>query len=392
MSGAAAQPQSSKRRHRRVVARRARLLHVVLNLEAGGLERLVVELANRADPDRFESHVLVLQYAGRHARDLRVGVALHTSPPLSSWSMLWPTELTRAVRRIEPDIVHTHSGVWYKASLAARAAGVRRTIHTDHGRLMPDPWPDRLSDGLAARRTSLVVAVSEPLAEYMHRGLHVPSAKLRVIHNGVDTNAFAPRDRGAGIRRELDVAPGAPIVGSIGRLDAIKGYDVLIEAFRLLRSGWTTGAAPVLVIAGDGPEQLRLRELIANMDDEVRHDVHMLGWRTDVRELLAAFDVFTMSSRSEGTSVSLLESMSARLCPVVTDVGGNPDVLGDELRHRLVSADDPVALAGALRDALQHPGARMRDASRAHDRVEARFSINAMVRQYEDLYASMWRA
>jgi glycosyltransferase involved in cell wall biosynthesis len=368
-----------------------RLLHVVLNLEAGGLERLVVELANRTDSDRFESHVLVLQYAGRHARDLRRDVALHTSPPLSSWSMVWPSVLTRTLRRIEPDIVHTHSGVWYKASLAARVAGIRRTIHTDHGRLMPDPWPDRLSDGLAARRTMLVVAVSQPLAEYMKGALHVPSTKLRVVRNGVDTAAFAPRDRGAGVRAELDVAPGTPIVGSIGRLDAIKGYDVLIEAFRLLRSGWTTGAAPVLVIAGDGPEQSLLGARIAAMDHDVRSDIRMLGWRTDVPELLAAFDIFAMSSRSEGTSVSLLEAMSARLCPVVTDVGGNSDVLGDQLRHRLVASDDPVALAGALRDALQHPGERMRDASRAHDWVETRFSVNAMVRQYEDLYASMGR-
>ena len=108
-------------------------------------------------------------------------------------------------------------------------------------------------------------------------------------------------------------------------------------------------------------------------------------------DLLAAFDVFTMASRSEGTSVSLLEAMSARVCPVVTDVGGNAAVLGNELCHRLVPREDALALARALSDALMHPGARRHDAVRARARVERQFSLGGMVRRYEDLYAGMCR-
>jgi glycosyltransferase involved in cell wall biosynthesis len=94
-----------------------------------------------------------------------------------------------------------------------------------------------------------------------------------------------------------------------------------------------------------------------------------------------------MSSRSEGTSISLLEAMSAGLCPVVTDVGGNAHVLGPALRHRLVPSESPAALAGGWRSALLDPARRVEDAATARRRVEREFGLRAMVRAYENLYA-----
>jgi glycosyltransferase involved in cell wall biosynthesis len=365
-----------------------RVLHVALNLEAGGLERLIVELANRVDPSEFESHVLVLQYPGRHARELDARVAVHVAPPSTRWSMLRPTGLARLMRRIVPDVVHTHSGVWYKASFAARLAGVRATIHTDHGRLLPDPLGDRVTDALAARRTRMVVAVSEPLGAYLERALRIPKHKLHVVQNGVAIGARGARiaSRREAVRAELRVASDAALIGTVGRLDPIKGYDVLIDAYRLLRERWADGTPPALMIAGDGPERFRLHARVAALPEPMRRDVHLLGWRTDVGDLLDALDVFTLSSHSEGTSVSLLEAMSAQVCPVVTSVGGNPFVLGDALAHRLVRPNDASALACALCSAVREAPARIRDAERARARVEARFSIEAMVRRYEELY------
>ncbi len=101
--------------------------------------------------------------------------------------------------------------------------------------------------------------------------------------------------------------------------------------------------------------------------------------------------IFTMSSRSEGTSVSLLEAMAAGLCPVVTDVGGNAAVLGEELRHRLVPPEAPEALAAAWRAALNDPACRAADARAARRRVEARFGVDVMVRQYETTYEGLRR-
>ena len=116
--------------------------------------------------------------------------------------------------------------------------------------------------------------------------------------------------------------------------------------------------------------------------------VHFLGWRTDVAELYPQFDLFTLSSHSEGTSVSLLEAMSCGVCAVVTDVGGNADVLGPGLAHRLVPPADPAALAEAWLRGLGDPAARAADGPRGEARVAAQYGAEAMVRRYEALYSA----
>lgn len=359
-----------------------RVLQVVQNLNYGGMERLIGELLVRLDPETFEPHLMVLGYVGRFGQNLPSRVGVHQSPPLSKWSMLWPRKLARAIAAIDPDIVHTHGGVWYKASLAARLARVRRLIHTDHGRLTPDPWRSRRLHRMASRRTDAIVAVSQPLSAYLGRRVVADPSRLLTIVNGVDTDQWRPGPDTGVLRRELGVGPEVPILGSIGRLEPIKGYDVMVEAYARLRAGWPgPGPAPVLVVGGDGVDRARLVALGRGLEG-----LFLPGWRDDVHAFHAAFTLFTMSSRSEGTSVSLLEAMSAGLCPVVTDVGGNRDVLGAELSHRLVRAEDSAALAEAWTAALADRAGLERDARAARRRIEQAYSLDAMVRAYERLY------
>jgi len=98
------------------------------------------------------------------------------------------------------------------------------------------------------------------------------------------------------------------------------------------------------------------------------------------------FDVFTLSSWSEGTSLGLLEAMSCGVCPVVTAVGGSPAALGDRLQHRLVPPGDATALAAAWRDALRDCDRRAVDAAAARERVAGAFDLDALVREYERIY------
>ena len=364
---------------------RTRVLHVIQNLNYGGMERLLADIVRLADRERVDSHVLALQYLGRFADGLSDFATLHVSRPLPRWSMLWPASLVRQIVEIAPDVVHTHSGVWYKASLAARRAGVPRLIHTEHGRRrVPEPRHDRLLVRLAARRTDVVVAVSDALAQQLAMTGVSGRCQLRVVHNGVDAELFRPRPDTGALRRELGLSAAVPIIGSIGRLEHIKGYDVAIEAFAKLRATYTADPAPVMVLAGEGSERRPLEDLARKVG--CSGFIHFLGWRDDTHDLHSAFALFTLSSRSEGTSVSLLEAMSAGLCPVVTDVGGNSTVLGHRLRHRLVEAESPAALATAWLDALTVDGRREADRAAARARVNESFRIDTMVREYERLY------
>lgn len=364
--------------------KRKRVLHVIQNLNYGGMERLIADIVRRVDRRCFESHVLALQYFGRFAEGLGEFATLHLANPLPRWSMVWPATLIRQIRAIAPDVVHVHSGVWYKASLAARRARVPLLIYTEHGRQQNESWWPRFINRLAARRTDVVVAVSDELARHLATSIVSESRRLRVIRNGVDTERYKPCCDNGALRAELGLPPGTPIIGSIGRLEHIKGYDVMIDALGLLRAKWSAEPAPVVVVGGDGSERARLQALAESRG--VHRAVRLLGWRDDIRNLHAAFTIFSLSSRSEGTSVSLLEAMSAGLCPVVTDVGGNAATLGEVLRHRLVPAESPAALAEAWLDALTRCQRRTSDASAARARVVESFGLDAMVQQYEALY------
>lgn len=378
--------QMEEHRESAPLSRKVRVLHIINNLNYGGMERVIADLMRRTDPSRFDKHVLVLSYLGRFSKGLENAGTLHLADRASRWSFVWPRTLASQIQRIAPDVVHTHSGVWYKGSLAARLAGIRRVIHTEHGRPMPDPWQRKFLERMAAKRTDFIVAVSGPLAAYHRAEWVVPERhKIHTILNGVDTAAYRPRPEPGTVRQELGVDATTPILGSIGRLQTIKGYDIMIEAFRRLHAEWQDGPIPVLVLSGEGVERRHLEAMVES--HRLRDRVRFLGWRDDVHDLHATFTLFTLASRSEGTSISLLEAMSAGLCPVVTAVGGNANILGEDLRHRLVPPEDPRALANAWKQALRDVPERTRDAQAARRRVMTEFSLDAMVKSYERLYA-----
>ncbi len=366
--------------------RRIRVLHIVNNLNYGGMERVVAQICRRIDQDRFEMHLTALEYLGHFAGEIDGRAELHLASPMSKWSMVRPTALARDIRRIAPDVVHTHSGSWFKGSLAARMAGVPLQLYTDHGRQIPDPWTHRALDRIASKRTDVVVAVSDKLAQHL-ASFVADASRIRVVPNGVDTTRHSSNPVGTSLRNELGIADERPIIGSIGRLEVVKGYEVTIAAFALLLSTWTNGAPPALVLVGDGSQKSTLEQMAR--DSGIDSSVHFLGWRSDIQRCLASYTIFEMSSHSEGTSVSLLEAMSAGLCPVVTDVGGNAAVLGGALRHRLVPPSDPAALAVAFSDALSGTERRNADATAARERVVEDFGLESMVRQYEEIYQSV---
>jgi glycosyltransferase involved in cell wall biosynthesis len=328
--------------------------------------------------------VLNLEAIGRFGQGLDEYASVKLAKPQHRLSLLRPVGLKREIAEIAPDVVHSHSGVWYKASRAARMAGVPRLVHTEHGRALTEPWLDRRLDALASARTDCVVAVSNAVADILKTRIVKRPERVSVIENGVDVERFRPLADDGSIRAELRIPALSPILGSIGRLEPVKGYEVMVDAFAHLMRGWNGSSRPVLVIAGDGSERQGLVERAAGAG--IAKDVRWIGWRDDIHALHSAFDLFTMSSHSEGTSVSLLEAMSAQLCPIVTDVGGNAAVLGSRLRHRLVAPRDPAVLAAAWRDALAEPGRRSADAATARARVLEAFTLDAMVRAYERLY------
>jgi glycosyltransferase involved in cell wall biosynthesis len=351
------------------------------------MERVLHDLVRALPAQGFEVHVVVVEGFGRFAEGLGESAGLHQVPAMSRLSLLYPAELIDVLRGIAPDIVHSHAGVWFKSARAARLARVPVVVHTEHGRRVPDRWTDRLIDNLASRSTDAVLAVSEPLAELLRSRVVQHPARLRVIINGVDVERLRPASDVPALRRALDIPEGMPIIGSVGRLEPVKNYRLALTAFARLGQGPNGGPPPLLVLVGDGSERGMLEELARTLGIESR--VRFLGFRDEVERLLGTFDLYTLTSRSEGTSVSLLEGMSCGLCPVVTDVGGNRAVLGSDLASLLVPDNDAAALAEVWRGLLLDTDRRRELGHRARARVKQEFSLDRMVEKHVDLYREL---
>ena len=363
-----------------------RVVHIVFDLHGGGMESLVGDMAHR-----FAGSAVAMSVITLSGRVGRIGAVVrplldqfHILEPRSGLSMVAPLGLVRCLRRIRPDVVHLHSGAWYKGAWAARLAGVPRVVYTDHGRAYHDPPLVRWLDRLASRWTDVVVAVSDRLRRHLEAALHIPPDRLRTIENGVDVNVFSPGPRSRDLLDQLAIPPDALIVGSVGRLERVKAYERLIEAFaRLLTSG-DVNRPVYLVICGEGSEREALRDCAQRSG--VAGSVRFPGWVERPVELYRLLDVFALTSISEGASISLMEAMACAAAPVVMAVGANAEILGPDLQHQVVPAGDVAALRRTVAATLQSREQRDRVRGLARQRVTARYSLDRMVTEYEAVY------
>jgi glycosyltransferase involved in cell wall biosynthesis len=344
------------------------------------MEVVTTRLALRLATLGHRVGVTCVMDVGPLADELRAGgvrVAHVTAPGLRT--NVFPTELARWLGEVRPDVVHIHSGVWLKAARAARLAGVRRVVFTEHGALDVEPWYSSTFKRAAARLTDIIVAVSTPLASVLIESHGLPRSKVCVVPNGVDVDRFHP---GAddGSLQQIGIA-GGPVVGHVARLAPVKNQALLIRAFADVRSQ-VPGAQ--LVIVGDGPEREALRGQIEQLG--LVGAVHLAGEQRDIPSLLRAFDVFALPSKAEGTSMSVLEAMASGVPVVASAVGGTPALLDDGRCGLLVPPNDVPALATALVRVLTDKEGRQQLAAAARARAVTVYAEDRVVDRYVALY------
>ena len=366
-------------------APRIRVLHLLISLEPGGLENGVVNVINRLDRTRFESSVCCLKRAGEFARRIEdPAVVVHElgwrggNDPRLAW------RLASLLRRTRPHVVHTRNAEpFFYGFAGAKLARVPALVHSEHGRSFDDRPARFAVQRWMSRHTDAIFAVSGQLKADLVRHVGLPAAAVEVLHNGVDLSRFrvaghAPERSREATRHEWGVADGALVVGSVGRLAAVKNYGLLLRAVA------ASGLDVHVVLAGEGPERAALAALANSLGIAAR--VHLLGHCNDVDRVLGAFDVFVLPSFSEGMSNTLLEAMAAGLPPIASDVGGNGEIVRDGLDGRLFPNDDESGLAACLAALCHDDAQRARLGAAARERVQSAFDIRHMVERYEQLY------
>lgn len=358
---------------------------ILPTLVAAGMEMIVARLTRGLARRGHEVSVTCILSGGVIADALQSEghrVSVVTAPGLHS--NLYPKRLADRLRRARPAVVHVHSGAWLKAARAAHMAGIPYTVHTVHGIEGNEPWFTKSLWRMASHYTDVIVSVSRPLRLYLERDMGLAPEKLRVIENGVDTESFRPAGRSASLRHSLGVEADGILIGNVARLTKVKNHALLVDAFAILQ-----GHVPhaKLTIVGEGPLRRDLEDRILALGLESR--VRLAGAANDMPAVYRDFDLFVLSSRFEGTSLSMLEAMASGVCVVATAVGGNVDLLEHGQFGVLVAPDDPRALATAMVELLHDPARRRALASAAREHVVRDYSELCMVRRYEELYYSL---
>jgi glycosyltransferase involved in cell wall biosynthesis len=310
-----------------------------------------------------------------------------------------PLRIARTVRRHRVEVIHAHQYTTFVYGVLAKLVTGVPMVFTEHGRTYPDQprFKRRAFNFVFSRFAERVTAVSGGVKTALCRMEGFPPERVEVVYNGIDLGRYtvvdAPARREA--RRRLGIPAEAPVVGTIGRLDPIKHYTLLLAAFRRVRTDHRDAR---LVIVGDGPERGRLESLAGLFD--LSRAVHFLGARFDVDLILPAFDVFALSSLSEGLPMTIIEAMAAGVPIVSTAVGGVPEMVRDGQEALLVpgspspliGAEDLEAssrveeFAGPLRRLLQDPALRDRLAVAARARAMGEFSLEVIGQRYRTIY------
>ncbi len=362
------------------------IVHVVENLDRGGLERTVVDLIASQRDAGHECRVICLFKLGLLARELLAsGVrvdACGKRPGLD----LRALRRARALIRQSPDaVIHTHNAMaHYYAVLASLGLPVKCRINTRHGmggrtRSGRQEWLYRQS----LRGTDYAVAVCEAARQRFAADGMRPRRALLSVPNGIRLERFRPADDVArqSLVAELGLPTGSRIIGTVGRLQPVKDHALLLRAFAKVSVQVPEAA---LVIVGDGPLRAALEAQAeqAGLSDALR----FMGDRHDVPRLLTGMEVFALTSTSEGYSVALLEACASSLPIVATDVGGNREIVRHGINGRLVPSGDTAAIATALIALLRggEQAAAMGRAGYAWAQAEA--SFRTMAERYHGLY------
>lgn len=369
---------------------RFRIMHVIDSLGTGGTEEGIRKLLSGLDSSVFEQIVCTVAAPPQEAAPTAEG---------STGARVISLERPRGVRQIlvgrlksvfdreRPHVVHSRNWGAIEAVVAARMAGVRAIVHSEHGlewaTYLRQPWRRNVIRRLCFTWSHRVFTVSRALRSYFAQQLWIGENRMDVIPNGVDTERFRPcADVRLAARRKLGVDPQTVVIGTVGRLDPIKDHGTLFLAVESLLA---QGIATQLVIVGDGSQRQALETHVRSICS-LNSQVVFIGNTSDIVSQLNSFDIFVLPSLAEGMSNALLEAMAVGLPCVATRVGGNQELVDDGSSGLLFRAGDAAALALHLRDLALDRVRRRYFGDKARRRVEELFSLHGMLGNYARMY------
>jgi glycosyltransferase involved in cell wall biosynthesis len=364
-----------------------RVLHITFDMTIGGAQQVIRQLIENVAEDEVESEIVCLDgelgELGELLRQQRFEIHILWRRPGIDMKLIG--QLHRLIRSRRYDIVHCHQYTPYFYGVLSAFFTRSKIIFTEHGRFYPDysSWKRKILNPILGLFTSKITSISKATKTALIEYENFSAKDIELIYNGIADMSGIEVDANQ-LKRHFKIESSKMIFGTISRLQPIKNQSMMIRAFKRV---YECDKNTHLLLVGDGEIRPELELLVAELG--ISGAVSFTGFQTNPYRFHKIIDVFLLSSFSEGTSMTLLESMSFSPACVVTDVGGNPELIIDGENGLVVASDDERAFAEACLKLLKDRSLLEAMGDKGRQRYLSLFHVNLMVARFVDIYAEL---
>ncbi len=358
-------------------------MHIVLGLDVGGLEYLVLNLLRKLNKTKYNLSICSLSAKGELEINFKeIKVPIYHVEKNEGIDLSLYFRLGRLFREKKIDIIHTHnSAAWFYGAVAAKLSGVKTVIHTEHSNVLSSRKNLLLAESFLSIITNVIISDSEKVKQHLVKKQRVNEKKVVTILNGIDIDRFHTIIDIKDKKKELGVSENSLVVGNVARLEPIKDHLYLLDIFKRISRQLPEA---ILLIVGGGSQAKKLENKAREL--EIEKKVIFLGTRSDVPEIVKIFDVFVLTSKNEGLPLSLLEAMASSKAVIATNVGGNPEVVIQGVTGFLLPVDEPEQMSEIIISLLQDKKLLNQMGNAGLKRVKEIFNLEGMVQKYENIY------
>ena len=361
-----------------------KVLHVTFKMEIGGTEQVICQIVENSDVDKFKHEILCIDGRIGSLGQGLVAKGFHVVSTKRKQGL--DTNIIRYIHNLvlerNVSVLHCHQYTpYFYGALGALGTKVK-LVFTEHGRFYPDRhnFKRRFINPLLALRTQYVTAISKATAGAVAKYEYFSRRDIKVIYNGIKDLSEQSYSREE-LLNELGLSADFRYIGSISRLEPIKNQSMMIKAFHRAKH---LSPRIKLILIGDGAKRKDLERLVKSLD--IAEDVIFTGYLDDPQKYINMFEIFLLSSFSEGTSMTLLEAMCLSIPCVVTNVGGNIEIVSNDETGLVVPSDNEKAFSDAIVLLLNNLALRKEFGNRAREKFLNEFPVFKMINSYEHLY------
>ncbi|PHS59391.1 MAG: glycosyltransferase [Alteromonas sp.] len=360
------------------------ILHVTYDMRIGGTEMVIKNIVEGCDDTQYRMSIYCIESPlGPWGEDMKkAGLKIVNAKRKAGFDLSLIKSLRQYIIKHKIDIVHCHQYTPWVYGAFGAAFTKARVLFTEHGRFYPDStsWKRKIINPILTLLSSNITAISKATKQALTDFEYIPEKKIQVIYNGIAPVNETEKLRNE-LRQSLSIDEGTILLGTVARFDPIKNHTMMIEAFDLVKQKFKNVK---LVIIGDGEERANIESLIDTLS--LNNDVILTGYKQDAARYIQAMDLFLLSSLSEGTSMTLLESLSLGVPCIVTDAGGNAEIIKHKEVGLVTLNNDKKSFSEAILVILSSPSMYQLMKNNCRPYFNENFHANRMNNQYSLAY------